>query len=202
MGLFRRKGETLNERLLREGGLDPGQFLGATAAAEVTEPTERGHPPPLALLNLHGTKVDPKAWDTIVTVTASGLEGDRIEFTTLPDGDVIVGDEQGDADLSVLADAVEDQLPPPYRAVAARQKGDMWAVGAKRIEVARIPFDRGTSLELSRKDSRDELRVDGEESDAMPPAALEQIGERAGSDFFVEGERIDGDFWEVRSTAL
>jgi hypothetical protein len=202
VGLFRRKSETLNERLLREAGLDPGQFLGATAAAQVTKPTEVEHPPLLGLLNLHGTKVDPKAWDTIATVTAPGLDGDRIEFTTLPDGDVIVDDEQADADLSALADAVEDQLPPPYRAVAARQKGDMWAVGAKRIQVARIPFDRGTSLDLSRKDSRDELRVDGEESDAVPPAALEQIGERAGPEFFVEAERIDADFWEVRSTAL
>jgi hypothetical protein len=197
VGLFRRRQETLNEQLLREAGLDPSQVL-----ADPPTPPE----PPRSLLGRaglpDGTGVGPKEWDATVAATAPGIEGDRVEFTTLPAGDLIVSEEQGNADLSGLADAVEEQLPPPYRAVGTRQDGDLWGVGAKRIEVAQIPFADGDTLELSRKDSWDEFRVDGEASDATVPRALVALGEAAGTDFFVKAERIDGDLWEVRVSAL
>ena len=150
----------------------------------------------------HDLRVGPKEWDAAVTVTAPGLAGDRIEFTTIPNGDVIVREESGDADISPLADAVETRVSPPYKAVAARQDGDLWAVGAKRIEVAQIPFPSGDKLELSRFVDDQELRVDGEASDAAVPPELERLGERVGPDFLVEAERIDADLWEVRATAL
>jgi hypothetical protein len=197
VGLFRRKRETYNEQLLREAGLDPAHLFGET-------------PPPLeppksvfAAVGLpDGSGVGPREWDATATIAAPTLLGDRVEFTTLPNGDVIVGEEDGEADLSPLADAVEQDLTPPYRAVGARQEGELWAVGAKRIEVAQIPFGVGDSLELSSKDSWKELRVDGESSDAAVPAALEAVGRRAGPDYYVKAERIDADFWEVRVTAL
>jgi hypothetical protein len=199
MGLFRRRQETLNEQLLREAGLDPAQVLGdAQPPPPAPEPTSV-----LATLGVpDGSRVGPKEWDATVAVEAPGLAGDRVEFTALPNGDLIVGEEAGDADLSPLADAVERNLHPPYRAVAARQEGDLWAVGAKRIEVVQFPFARGDSLELSSKDSWQEFRVDGEPTDAAAPAALEQVRERAGADYFVKAERIDGDLWEVRVSAL
>jgi hypothetical protein len=198
VGVFRRRRETLNEQLLREAGLDPAHVL------------RDGDPPPpeppkslLARAGIpDGSGVGPKEWDAAVTATAPGLDGDGIEFATLPDGDIIVDEEQGDADLSDLADAVEEHLQPPYRALAARQQGNLWAVGAKRIEVARIDFSEGETLELSRKDAWEELRVDGEPSDSPVPRGLEELGERAGADFFVKAVRIDGDLWEVRVSAL
>jgi hypothetical protein len=198
MGLFRRRQETLNEQLLREAGLDPGQLLGNTAPPAPEPPssvfTAVGLP--------DGSGVGPKEWDAFATVPAPGLAGSRIEFTTLPNGDLIVGEAEGDPDLSPLADAVERDVSPPYRAVASHQDGDLWAVGAKRIEVAEIPFGDGDALELSSKDSWEELRVDGEPSDASVPSALEQIGGRTGPDYYVKAERIDGDFWEVRVSPL
>jgi hypothetical protein len=197
VGLFRRRPETLNEQLLREAGLDPAEALGVT-------PPPRPEPVQSILRRLgvpDGSSVSPKEWDAAVTITAPALAGDRIEFTTIPNGDVIVGDETGDADLSPLADAVERHLSPPYRAVAARQKGDLWAVGAKRIDVVQVAFPAGDRLELSRNGD-DELRVDGQASDAAVPAELEQVGEAVGDSFYVEAERIDGDLWEVRATAL
>jgi hypothetical protein len=199
VGLFRRRQETLNEQLLRKAGLDPAQVLGNPQPPAPPEPA----PSVLAIVGVpDGSRVPPKEWDAAIAVEAPGLAGSRIEFITIPDGDVIVGEEAGDADLSPLADAVERSVSPPYRAVAARQDGDLWAVGAKRIEVAQIPFPDGDSLELSNKDSWEEFRVDGEASDAAVPAALEQVGERAGADYFVKAERIDGDLWEVRVSAL
>lgn len=197
MGLFRKR-ETYNEQLLRDAGLDPAQLLSETYAPPMPAPAKSV----LAAAGLpDGTAVGQGDWDSCVTVTAPGLSGNRIEFTTLPDGDLIVDQAEGNADLSPLADAVEERVTPPYRAVATRQDGDLWAVGAKRIEVARIDFPRGDSLELSRKDSWADLRVDGEPSDARIPQ-LEQLGGRAGDDYFVKAERVDGDFWEVRVSRL
>ena len=199
MGFFRRRTETLNERLLREAGVDPAQALGDA-------------PPPVPLELPRsvlaragvpdGSGVAPKEWDAAVTVTAPGLAGDRIEFTTIPNGDVIIGDETGDADLSPLADAVERRVDPPYRAVAQRQDYDVWAVAARRVEVAQIPFPDGDRLELSRNGDAEELRVDGDPSDEPVPRELERVGDVAGDSFYVEAERIDGDLWEVRAAAL
>lgn len=194
MGLFRKRDETYNEQMLRAAGL---------LAAQQEKPEElETEPTLLARAGLpDGAGVGPAAWDATSMVTAPGLPGERIEFTTLPDGDVIVSEEDGEGDVSPLADAVEEYVSPPYRAVASRQRDDLWGVGAKRIEVAKISFPDADSLELSRKDSWEETRVDGEQSDASIPE-LERLGERAGADFYVKAERIDGDFWEVRVSAL
>lgn len=198
MGLFRRRRETLNEQLLRKAGLDPAQVLGDPRPRPLLQP-----PSILAAAGVpDGSSVSPREWDGATTVEAPGLTGDRVEFTTLPNGDLIVSDESGDADLSPLADAVEQHVSPPYRAVAARQDGDRWGVGARRIAVESFPFPDADSVELTRKDSWTELRVDGEPSDHAVPRALEQLGERAGSDYFIKAERIDGDSWEVKVTAL
>ena len=205
MGLFRRKQATLNEQLLRQAGLDSSQLLGDPRRPVPLEPP----PSLLSVLGVpygstaaHGAGVGANDWDTCVTATRPGLAGDRVEFTTLPNGDVIVSDETPSTDLSSFADAVERHVEPPYRAVAARHDGDLWAVGAKRIEVARIPFQDGHELELSRNGDDEELRVDGEPSDTAIPAELGQLGDAVGESFYVEAHRIDGDLWEVRAAAL
>ena len=200
MGLFRRRNETLNEQLLREAGLDPAQVLGDPPPSPQPEAT----PSLLRALGVpDGSTGTPREWDATVTAEVPGLEDDRIEFTTLSNGDVIVSEETGDTDLSPLADAIERHVTPPYRAVAARQNGDLWAVAAKRIETATFPFPTGERLELSRNGAvEEELRVDGEPSDARVPRELERIGEDAGASFYVEAHRIDGDVWEVKATAL
>jgi len=46
-----------------------------------------------------------------------------------------------------------------------------------------------------------ELRVDGEPRKQMIPE-LERAGETLGSDFVVQADRLDGDFWEIRVSAL
>jgi hypothetical protein len=204
VGFFRRRNETLNEQLLREAGLDPAQALGdqAPPPSQVSEPEPDRLPRPILRdVDVHfGTGT--KEWDAAVTVSAPGLSGNRVEFTTIPDGDVIVSEESGDADLSPLADAVERHVDPPYRAVAQRQDGALWGVAAKRIATAQIPFPEGDKLELSRSGDDEELRVDGEPSDDAVPPELERVGDAAGDSFYVEAERIDGDLWEVRATAL
>lgn len=202
MGLFRRRQETLNEQLLREAGLEPSQMLGDSVSPPPPQPLE---PPKSGLASagvVDGSGLGPKEWDVATMTIVPGLVGKRAAFTTLPNGDVIVDQEDGYADLSPLADAIEERLSPPYRAVASRQTGELWGVGAKRIQVAEIPFPSGGKLELSRSREGGELRVDGEPSDAPTPAELERVGSAIGRSFYVEANRIDGDLWEVRATAL
>jgi hypothetical protein len=200
VGLFRRRKETLNQQLLREAGLDPAQAPGETAPAP--EPAEPDPPRTLGRADGVTSQDTAREWDAATMTIVPGLVGSRVEFTTLPNGDVIVDREDGYADLSPLADAIEQRLSPPYRAVASRQTGELWGVGAKRIQVAQIPFSSGGKLELSRHGGDDELRVDGEPSDDAVPPELEQVGDAVGESFYVEAERIDGAFWEVRATVL
>jgi hypothetical protein len=211
VGLFRRK-ETLNEQLLREAGLDPAQALGdpplvpeppAVPAFRPKPEPSAPAPFPVGDINLghrHRRGVADE-WDAMVTVRAAGLAGARIEFTTLPDGDILIDKEEGNGDVAPLAEAVERRVDPPYRAIAARQDGDLWAVGAKRIQVAKFEFAEGDAIELSVNDGTEEVRVDGVPTNVQVPE-LEPLGEREGPNYCVEAERIDGDFWEVKATAL
>jgi hypothetical protein len=139
----------------------------------------------------------------VTTVRAAGISGDTVEFATLPAGDVIVDTETGDADLSPLADVVEKQLQPPYRVLARRQDDDLWSVAARAIDVVELHFDGGDEIELVEDEggTRTELRVDGEPwSEPIPE--LERAGETLGTDFVVQADRLDGDFWEIRASAL
>jgi hypothetical protein len=205
VGLFRRRNEeTLNEQLLREAGLDPAQALGNQPPPVQAPPG----PPPFPTGDIHlgrqprSWDPGPAEWDTVATVRAPALAGDRVEFTTLPNGDVIVEREQGDGDLSPFADAIEQRVAPPYRAVATRQDGDLWGVGAHVIEVAQFAFADGDAVELSVNECTQEVRVDSEPSDVQVPP-LVQLGEKlAGDNYCVEAKRIDGDFWEVEVSAL
>jgi hypothetical protein len=209
VGLFRRRQETLNEQLLREAGLDPAQSLGEPVASTEPrrEPESDPEPPkqlyrPLAVDGVARVALGSTKWDAVAAVQAPALGGDRIEFTTLPDGDVIVSQESGDADLSPLADAIEQHVSPPYNATAVRQEGTLWGVGAKRIQVAEIAFPKGDRLQFSRNDDDREFRVDSEPSHEPAPPELERVGEAVGESFYVEASRIDGDFWEVKVSPL
>ncbi len=203
MALFRKK-ETYNEQMLREAGLDRVVF---NLPEPAPEPEPAAVEPPsyrvsdIALEHL-GTRGAPRAWDTTATAGAPDIKGDKVEFIALPSGDLIVTSEDGDGDLAPLADAIEEHLSPPYKAVASRQAGDLWGVGARRIEVATIPFADADTLELSETDGEIELRIDGEPRDAVVPIELQRLGERTGGDFCVEASRIDGDQWEVKVSRL
>lgn len=183
---------------MREAGLDPAQ-----AAAPVPAPPG---PQPFPAGDIHlgwrgRVGSGPLECDVVVTVKAPALSGNEVAFTTLPDGDVIVDREEGDADLSPLADALEKKIRPPYKAIGARHADELWVVGAKRIRVATLKLEEGDAIELTANDGVREAHVDGEPSNVRLPE-LEQLGEQEGPNYCVEATRIDGDLWEVEATAL
>ena len=148
---------------------------------------------------LHGGR--PKRWDVVVTAEAPLLTGEAVHFVALPDGSLIVDETVANGSLDPLAEALEQQLPPPYRAEGVRQ-GGLWAAAANRIEVLALPEDvAGDSLELAYRAGDRHLTVDGAPSLAALPE-LEAFAEARQADYVARAERIDGNVWEVRVTAL
>ena len=212
MSIFRRrKEETLNEQMLREAGI--AEEESAAEPAEPSEPEEESVQPegfdPYAgtypadhwFGTLTRAMARPGVWDVITTVHAPGVAGDTVEFATVPAGDMIVDTETGEADLSPFADEVERELKPPYRALARREDDDLWSLAARTIDVVELKLDEGDEIELVENEGSTELRIDGEASQQAIPE-LERAGEALGSDFVVQADRLDGDLWEIRVSAL
>ena len=143
----------------------------------------------------------PARYDVGLVLEVPGLEGARVEFATLPDGELIADEGDEDADLSPLADAVEARLQPPYRAVARRREGDEWHVAARQLDLLELRFDGGDAIELVLEAGERELRVDGEPWEGEIPG-LERAAEALGHDHVVQADRLDGDLWELRASGL
>ena len=163
----------------------------------VPTPFARWHPlrDVVAIHGLHRQR----EWDAITTVRAPDAPGDGFRFVTLPDGTVLQEDGP-DADLTRFADAADAASTRPYRALAVRREGDVWAIGILAIDVVELPGLVGEELELVVHEGRRTLRVDGrpEFAEPEPLAAVARDAEDVG----VRGERLDGDLWEIGIAAL
>src|SRR4051794_10044230 len=197
---FFRRGETLHERLLREAELDDRRAEPAAEADRPPEPLD----PVLRFRQqfdsvggaLLGAGLPPRTrrWDAVVTAEAPELAGNEVDFVALPDGSLLVEQEEGDAALDPLAQAVEAELTPPYRVHAVRQTDRLWAISAVRIEVARLEAD-GDEIELTQTSDGQAVRVDGMPAFGSFPE-LVRLGEgAAGSAYAVHAERLDADLW-------
>jgi hypothetical protein len=186
VGLFRRK--PLHERLLKQAGLDPPSADDRPVVGGTREP------------GVHGI-ARRREWDAVGTVQAPGVEGKEVTFDVLPDRTVLVDEEEGDAELSPFADAIERELDPPYRARAVRQGPELWAVAARSIEVVELRDQPGEKIELSKRGDERTLIVDGAREFGTI-AQLEQLGSARSPDYAVRAERLDGDWWEVSVDAL
>src|SRR5947208_17102516 len=103
MGLFRRA-KPLHERLAEEGGL-------------VERPARPLYTGIIGEAGIHGLPRE-RQYDAVVTTDAPDVEGAGARFVGLEDGSLLI--EEGDGDLTPLADAIEHEVQRPYRAVAVR----------------------------------------------------------------------------------
>src|SRR5437879_2686316 len=103
-----------------------------------------------------------RTWDAVGSAHAPEIDGDTVTFFTLADGTVIVNDDQPDGSLTPLADAIEEQIPPPYRAAALRHEGDVWSVVAQAVETVELPGIEGDVIDLTVVDGERELQIDEE----------------------------------------
>jgi hypothetical protein len=123
-----------------------------------------------------------------------------VHFVTLPNGDLVVDEDEPPDTLGPLADAVEQTLETPYRAEAVRQRDDVWAVAARRIAVASFRAD-GDELELVSGEAGRTFTVDGERTFGSVPE-LERIGGSQGEHYVVRANRLDGEAWEIQADPL
>ena len=180
MGLFRRK--PLHERLAEEGGL-----VEPTAA-----PLFTGVIPETGI---HGIPRE-RQYDAVVTVEAPDVEGASALFVALEDGSLLV--EEGEGDLTALADAIEQEMARPYRATGIHRGGARWAVAGHRLRVVKLPEPGGDEVELAVHGEEKTLVVDGNRSFGTMPE-LEALAQ---GDAVIRASRLDGDLWEVRVDPL
>jgi hypothetical protein len=171
-------------RLEQQGGSDP-------------EPVDPG--PHWGVTGIHGVP-RPRRWDVVASAEAPGLTGDEVHFVAAPNGDLVVGEDEPPDTLAPLADAVEETIPAPYRAEAVRRDGDVWAVAARRVEVAELDAP-GDDVELVVNQGERTLTVDGERAFGSVPE-LERLGSREGASYVARAQRLDGRFWEVEVNPL
>jgi hypothetical protein len=184
--IFRR--EPLHKKLAREAELDQ---------PEPASPVDVG--PHWGVTGIHGVP-RPRRWDAVASAEAPGLSGGEVHFVALPGGDLLVDEDEPADTLGPLADAIEQTIEPPYRAEAVRQGDDAWAVAARRIEVATFEAD-GDEIELVVNEDGRSLTVDGARTFGSVPE-LENLGTQDGDSYVVRAKRLDGDLWEVTSSAL
>jgi len=196
MGLFRRQ-KPLHERLAAAGGITDGLTEQAPSLAADTpgwDGEQRGEP------GIHGV---PRArrWDTVASAEAPAIKGEAVHFVVLADGTLVADEDEPDGALASLADAVEQSIPPPYRAEGVRKGPETWAVAASRIAVASIPGLTGDQAELTSTREGRVLRIDGRTTMGSV-RELERLGETEGTEYVVLAKRLDGDLWEVEASAL
>jgi hypothetical protein len=186
--IFRR--EPIHKKLARQARLD-----------ELAQP----EPPPVdpgphwGATGIHGIP-RPRRWDAVASAEAPGLQGDEVHFVALPNGDLVVDEDEPDDTLRTLAEAVEETVEPPYRAEGIRRDGDVWAVAARRVQVAEVEAP-GDDLELVVSGGERTLAVDGERGFGSIPQ-LERIGEQLGPAYVVRARRLDDRLWEVEASPL
>jgi hypothetical protein len=198
VALFRRRAP-LHERLAKAGNLSLDPDSPPSVRGQAPEPpgwdgAPRGEP------GIHGV---PRArrWDAVATAEAPALRGDAVHFVALPDGTLLVEEDEPDEALAPLADAVEATIPAPYRAESVRRGPTTWAVAASRIAIVEVPGLRGDQAELVVTREARTLHIDGRPTFGSAPA-FERAGEAQGGEYVVRATRLDGDLWEVEATPL
>ena len=186
-------------RLAEAGDVQLDGELTDRRAGQSAEPPSwdgepRGEP------GIHGVP-RPRRWDTVATADAAGLTGDAVHFVVLPDGTILVEEDEPDDSLAPLAEAVEGAIAPPYRAESVRRGPSTWAVAASRIEVVSVPGLRGDEAELVVTRDGRTLHVDGRPAFGSSPE-LERAGAAEGSEYVVRASRLDGELWEVAASPL
>jgi hypothetical protein len=143
----------------------------------------------------------PRRWDAVVTVEAPELDGDAIHFSSLPDGSLVL-DADDERAIEPLAQAVEAELAPPYRAEGVRRSGALWVVGAVATEVLEVrEAIEGDEVEVVVRDGERHISVDGERAFGSIPT-LERHAQGRHDAYVARAERLDGDLWEVEILAL
>jgi hypothetical protein len=137
-----------------------------------------------------------RQWD-VVTTADCRVSGDECVFVVLDDEEAAA--EHGPLEaIECARRALEGLVEPPYRAVAVHRGGNVWAVGAVAIRVARLP-DGPARDELSltvTPEGERRLVADGRPALA-DTTALESLVAGRFDAYVLRAHRLRADTWEV-----
>lgn len=136
-----------------------------------------------------------RTWDAVVAAHAPALTGDSVTFVAFEDGTLVVNEDVPDGSLTPVADQIEEMVPPPYRAAAARNEGDMWTAVAESVEIVSLAGVGADEVELTVVGGERTLRIGDDAVDRELPALDALAAEH--DDVAVRAERVDGDTFAV-----
>ena len=132
----------------------------------------------------------------VVSLLAPGVAGDYAVFVALPERLLIVEEQEGDGDLGVLADAVENRLEAPYRARALRVDERRFVVVAGQIETVELPGLDGEELVVfALPDGQRTVVLDGASYRLASPEVESILEESAPC--LLRLENVDESVWEI-----
>ena len=136
-----------------------------------------------------------RTWDAVVAAHAPELTGDTVTFVALEDGTLIVTEDVPDGALGPVADKIEEMVPPPYRAAAARGEGDAWTAVAESVQTVELPGIGADEVELTVVDGERTLTIGTEQTDDAVPVLDELAAEH--DSVAIHAERVDGETFAV-----
>jgi hypothetical protein len=136
-----------------------------------------------------------KTLDALTSARCPGLPGDVVAFVVLADGRLVAEESVLVDSLAPLAEALGPLVAAPYRAVAARTRGDRWAAAAERVEIVELPGIEGGVIDLNVVGGAREVVIDGRPTIRSLPA-LDALAEVHG-DVVLHAERVDADVFAV-----
>lgn len=168
----------------------------ADESAGESPATEPPPEAPAADLATEEEDEDGEETGVVVSLIAPGVMGDYAVFVALPERLLIVEEQEGDGDLSVLADAVEKRLQAPYRARALRVDERRFVVVASEIETVEVPALDGEELVVfALPDGQRTAVLDGAGYRLASPEVEAILTESAPC--LLRLENIDESVWEV-----
>jgi len=136
-----------------------------------------------------------RTWDSAVAAHAPDLTGESVTCVALEDGTLVVNEDVPEGSLTPVANQIEEMVPPPYRAAAARNEGDVWTAVAEAVHIVELQGVGSDEVELTVVGGERALTVDGEQTgNALP--ALDALADGQG-DVAIHAERVDGDLFAV-----
>jgi hypothetical protein len=135
-----------------------------------------------------------------VTTASCDAAGGECVFVAVSASDTV--HEHGDPGAVECVDAaLRGEIDPPYRAVAHRREGAVWAVGAVEIEIAALPIG-GDELEfVVGEDGSRTLTVDGH-SEIVGIDALEAVAAGRFSAYVLRAQKLRDGLWEVQTDPI
>ncbi|HEX3290436.1 MAG TPA: hypothetical protein VHR46_03510 [Gaiella sp.] len=172
-------------------------LTGSSTEMPALEPAGLGMP------GLTGVERSRGPWDILTTAHAPELPGPELTFVALADGTLVVDADVPDGSVTPLADALEQELEPPYEAAAVRAESGTWTVAAHTVLIAPAAPADGENAELARVDGVLSAKLDDSEIDPhKAPPGLVALLDGVDGDAALTAERLDETTWVAQRWAL